>query len=164
MTWCIWVWECVYVGQTVMCFQSTPTTGKKGLLHKFYTLNMCLYFTALFCFIYFYTSILLCKKQTKKNYKHCCLAKPCKSNFHIYTIQNDYIILWGFWKLWRHVCLQNPVMIPCIKVKKYMVVHGLKSVFVSLHSWKVMVFGNARFSSDSRVFSGEQGPTDILKA
>jgi len=41
-----------------------------------------------------------------------------------------------------------------------MVVNGLKMAF--FHSWEVKVLGNARFSSDSRVFSGEQGQTDIL--
>ena len=85
-------------------FQSTPATGKKGLPHK-YTLNMCLYFTALFLFhiLYFYTSILPCKKkEQKKTLRTLLFGKPCKSNFgnfHIYTIQNDYIVHRGFCRL-----------------------------------------------------------------
>lgn len=50
------------------------------------------------------------------------------------------------------------------KVEK---IHGctwVENGFLSLHFWKVKVFGNARISSESRVFSGEQGQTDILKA
>ena len=162
------------VGCCGVCECVSQTAGRKGLLHKFYTLNMCLYFTALLSFIYFYTSILLCKKKKKRkrkkkrSCKHCFLAKPCKSNFgnfHVYTTQNEYIVLKGLWKL-NDMYAYKILLIPDIKSKSHKTT-WLDKVWNGfccfLCSWKVKVFGNG-FHQDSRVFSGEQGQSDILKA
>lgn len=152
----------MYVGQKVMCFQSTPATGKKGLLHKFYTLNMCLYFTALFCLIYFYTSILLCKKnKTTANtvvwQNLCHLVNPILAVLTFILHRMITLSSRDFENLMTCMLIKS-FHNPLYKVKK----NGLKIAFF-LHSWKVKVFGYARFSSDS-IFSGEQGQTDILKA
>ena len=108
------------------------------------------------------------KRKKKRSCKHCFLAKPCKSNFgnfHVYTTQNEYIVLKGLWKL-NDMYAYKILLIPDIKSKSHKTT-WLDKVWNGfccfLCSWKVKVFGNG-FHQDSRVFSGEQGQSDILKA